>query len=413
MTPTGVDLERSTTPLSGSATRDRFSGPLGDTRQLVGPYLVFVIVVLATIPWRSKTYYEGGADSVVLAKAALSLVALGFAMMVGRSRPPRDVAAAPVVFLALYLACTVLGGMAAGSFVPATVVAVRVAILGTIVVFLTRRYPGPDLLRALIAALATVGFVGAVSGIGSLAQGRLAGGIPTLHPNELASISALVLLWCVWRMVHGHDRPWHLVVIVVAVPILLATGSRTPLVALTVSGLVLVLHTKALRARTVASSLVLLPIVAWFVTSSPIATELLLRGQDASQLTTLSNRTIAWQAALSPKSSPWLEWVGGGLSMKKVEVPGQWWHEQILDSSWISALVQGGIIGLSLTLTWVVYSLARTRRSDDEFAAIQRAIIVYLAVRGLLESGLFDASTAFLVFFVTVLATPVHRRSTV
>ena len=95
--------------------------------------------------------------------------------------------------------------------------------------------------------------------------------------------------------------------------------------------------------------------------------------------------------------------------MKTVAVPGQWWNDQILDSSWISAIVQGGWIGVALCLAWVVYSLIRSFDTPLPFRALQQAIIIYLAVRGILESGLFDATTAFLMFFVTVLATPARR----
>jgi hypothetical protein len=138
---------------------------------------------------------------------------------------------------------------------------------------------------------------------------------------------------------------------------------------------------------------------------------LLLRDQGTAGLTTLSNRTIAWQAALSPKSSGWLEWLGGGLTMKHIQVPGQWWNQQILDSSWISALVQGGLVGLAICVVWVAHSVIGTLKSSHALRGLQLAILVYLVARGLLESGLFDATTAFLVFFGTVMVTPVvsHR----
>lgn len=385
-------------------------------RSGLGAYVVFLILVGATIPWRGKTYFDGGADPVVLAKAALSLGAAGLAVLVTRGRPVRDLPAFPTMFLGLFLLCTLLGGWAAGDLVPSAVIVVRVAILAMTVVVLMRGFEGSFLLSSLIGALGTfalsslIGALGTLAAIGAVTDladfsgGRLSGEFPPLHPNELASTCALIVLWVLARVVRAEDTWFHLVVLVVAMAVLLATGSRTPLGALAISALVLFTHFQAVRRRTFSIALLLTPMGLWLALGTNVLVDLLVRGDTSAQLTTLSNRTIAWRAALAPKDSAWLEWLGGGLTMKRIDVSGQWWNQQILDSSWISALIQGGIVGAAICVVWMMRSLLHVLAAPRASRALQLAILVYLPVRGVLESGLFDATTSFLVFFTAVMS---------
>lgn len=373
-----------------------------------GPYVVFLVLTAAVIPWRSKTYFEGDVDAVVVAKATLSVVALALAALVVLNRGHRQVAAAPLVFLAFYLTCTVLGGWSAGNLGPSAVVAVRVALLALIVTILAQRFDGEQLLACLIGALGTYAAVGAATGLGNLADGRLSGRYPQLHPNELGSICALVVLWCVWKVISGRDTWAHLLGVGLAVAALLGTGSRAAMGALAVAGIVLICSTHALRLRTVVLGLIAVPIGFWLLTGTELLASLVFRGGQIASALTLSNRTIAWQAALAPKDSAWTAWLGGGLTMKRIEVAGQYWNEQIFDSSWISALVQGGFIGLGLCALLVLHSFGRLASSPRPLRGLQFALVTYLALRGFLESGLFDATPSFLVLLTTVLATPVR-----
>jgi hypothetical protein len=382
--------------------------PVASTSRLpVGPYVVFVLLIGASIPWRSKTYYEGGVDSVVLAKAVLSLVALGLAVIVTFRRPVRPIRAAPLVFLLCYLACTMLGAWNTGYLIPGGVIATRVLLVAVTVIVLSRVFSPYTLLGSLVAAVGTFVAAGAVTGIGSLAEGRLAGGIPPLHPNELASGSAVVMLYCLWRVSAGQDTWVHLAAIVGAGGVLAATGSRTPLIAMAVASLIVVFNAQAIRMRTLVLGLALAPVALWMLAGTDVVRSLLFRDETVERLSSLSNRTIAWQAALAPKDSPWLTWFGGGLQLKRIQVPGQFWNVQILDSSWVSALVQAGMAGLVVCVVWVLYSALTTLRSPARLRALQLTLLVYLTLRGFLESGLFDASTSFILFFTTVMVTPV------
>jgi hypothetical protein len=73
----------------------------------------------------------------------------------------------------------------------------------------------------------------------------------------------------------------------------------------------------------------------------------------------------------------------------------------------VSALVQAGMAGLVVCVVWVLYSALTTLRSPARLRALQLTLLVYLTLRGFLESGLFDASTSFILFFTTVMVTPV------
>jgi hypothetical protein len=159
--------------------------------------------------------------------------------------------------------------------------------------------------------------------------------------------------------------------------------------------------------RTLILGLALAPVALWVLVGTDLVRSLLFRDQNAERLSTLSNRTIAWQAALAPRDSVWQTWFGGGLQLKRIEVPGQFWNVQILDSSWVSVLVQAGMAGLVVCALWVLYSALTTLRSPARLRALQLTLLVYLTLRGFLESGLFDASTSFILFFTTVMVTPV------
>ena len=375
-----------------------------------GPYLAFLIMVVATEPWRQDTYFEGTFDGVVIAKALLSVVGVFVAWWLVRNRTRRQVYAWPFVLVGLYLASTVFGGWADELFISSAVIAIRVAILMLAVGLLLSGYDGYSVMAGLVGALATVAAFSVLTAFGHLRDGRLAGGIPPLHPNEIAGISAVVILWLLYRAVNGRENGVDLLVLLVAVGALIASGSRTSLAMVVPAALVLLVSTRRVHLRVLIPFLLALPVLAAGLLLTNTATEVITREGSAEELLSLSNRTIAWQAALAPKDSPWLTWFGGGLSLKQIEVPGQWWSHQILDSSWVSAVVQGGLIGLGLCLVLVVYGTSRIVRTPGELRGFRMALVTFLALRGLLESGMFDASTAFLVLF-TALALPDAART--
>lgn len=368
-----------------------------------GPFFAFLVTVVATERWRADTLFEGGFDPVVISKAALSVVGALLAWWLVRNRERRPVVAWPFILMTLYLGCTIFGGWASHDLMASVVVAIRIAILMFSVCLLLRGYDGYSVMAGLVGALATVGTFSVLTG--SFTDGRLVGGLPPLHPNEIASICATVILWLLYRAVNGRENGLDLVALVTAVGILLATGSRTSLVMLLPSALILLLSARRFHVRTLVPFLLFLPLCAIGLTMTDAISGVLTREGNADNVLSLSNRTIAWQAAFTPNADPWRTWFGGGLALKEIEVPGQWWSHQILDSSWVSALVQGGYLGFALCLAMVLYGLIRIAGTRGELRGFRLALVVFLALRGVMESGLFDASAAFLGLF-TALAMP-------
>ncbi|MFT4216801.1 MAG: hypothetical protein QM619_06390 [Micropruina sp.] len=364
-----------------------------------------LITVVATEPWRSGTYFEGAFDGVVITKALLSGVAAVTAWFLVRTRPRLTVPAWPAILVALYLSITVFGGWAEDALLSSTVIAVRVLILIAIVNLLLSGYDGYSVMAGLVGALATVAAVSVLTGGLRPSDGRLAGGIPPLHPNEIAAISAVAILWLLYRATNGRENAVDLVVLTLAGTALIASGSRTSLVMILPAAAVLVLTARRFHLRVFIPFVLSLPIVAFGLLYSDALTGALTRDGSSDDIGSLSNRTIAWQSALMPKSSEWQTWLGGGLTLKQIEVPGQWWSHQILDSSWVSALVQGGYLGIVTCLALIVYGVYRVARLPGELRGFRLALILFLSLRGILESGLFDASTAFLTCF-TALALP-------
>jgi hypothetical protein len=349
-------------------------------------------------------YYEGGVDTVVLAKAALSVLALALAIYLARDRlRDLDVPVSPVLMLLAYLAVTIVGGYASDQLSAAAVLAVRVAILAFTVVFLAARFPSRVVMSSLVHILAVLTTAAAVSGLPSAAQGRLQGVIPPLNPNELALMASVCLVWTFAKMVRAEETRADLVRLGACAGVILLTGSRASLAALCIAVVAMALKATAFTPRSFALTALLAPVLAYVALGTDVLSSVFLRGGERG-FSTLSNRTIAWDAALTSDRDPWQMWFGAGLSQKKISVSGQWWETQLLDSSWISAVVQGGLLGSALVLVMVVstgYRAARAPRNPQ--GALWAGLVVLLAGRAFLESGLFDSTTAFAVFMVVAI----------
>lgn len=365
-----------------------------------GALVVCLLLVIAQVPWRSGVLYEGGADVVVLAKGVLTVTALVAAIAVSRARGPghrRDVPASPFLWVCAYLACTVLGAAADGRLAPTLVLSARALLVLLTIAVLMSTYHHIDVLHAVIASIGLLVVVAALTGLATGTTDRLSGGLPPLHANELASLGTMCLIWVLARVLRGDGRPAPVVMVPLCASIIVLTGSRASLAAGAAAVLVLVLFATRVHVA-VACTLAAVPAVVYgVVVLTPLLQEVVTRGEDASRLTTFADRLYAWEAAAAPGQSTWHQWFGGGLSQKTVEVTGQTWTEQALDSSWVSALVQAGWLGLAIAACWVVAILLASSRSPREWRGVLVSLTVFLALRGFLESGLFEASASFVV----------------
>ena len=136
---------------------------------------------------------------MVIAKALLSILALTMAWNTRLACSERQpVRTAAVWFVLAYVAIATFGAWSTSDVVPSAVLGVRMLIIALSVLLLARSVDREELLRAWLSALLAVGLVAAVTGLPSLASGRLRGGVPPLHPNELAILCGLPAVGLSW-----------------------------------------------------------------------------------------------------------------------------------------------------------------------------------------------------------------------
>jgi hypothetical protein len=373
-------------------------------------YLCCLLLVVGTIPWRQKTYFSGGLDPVVRAKAVIGLTALILSGVLALRRPPMvAIGGRTITFATCYLVISVVGGWAAGTLLPSVVVATRVAMILATVALLLIAFGTRAVTTAIAGSLGCVAGVALVTGIGSVTSGRWEGGIPPLAPNEIAFICGGVVVYLVHRMMLGTG-PWAPVLATALFGIMWLTGSRTTTATLVLAVVVMVLQARTFSVSAFLAMVVAVPAVAYVATATATISNLLLRG-GSENVTTLSSRTIAWNAAATMDAGGFQRWFGGGLTLKRIPVSGQYWQDQILDSSWVSALVQVGRLGLVVVLVWVVSTAWTALSSDHSWRILWTGLLAFIVPRSLLESGMFDASTVFILFALVSLATERVTRS--
>lgn len=369
------------------------------TRRLELGHLAWASMIAAVVPWRSNTFYQSGADPVVLAKAAISLLALAISFWAyKRAAQHHSLPAIPIFLLFGYLAVTVVGGLANREVSAALVVTIRVMILMIAILLLVAAYGTRGATRSFIHVLAVLVSLSTLIGIFTF-TGRL-GGI--LHPNALAFATAVVGIWLLSTILAGEDHGWEFFALAACLGVVFLTGSRSSLGAFGVTALVMIFRITALRKRTLIILAMGFPITTYIVTTTDLLTSLFMRG-GSQQVTTLSNRTIAWEAAINLQRDVWQTWFGQGLQQKKIRVPGQLWDTQLLDSSWISAFVQGGNLGAILALLLGMGTLLYAAFAPRKQGAVWLGLALVAASTGILESGLLDGSVLFMVFWLASL----------
>jgi hypothetical protein len=360
-------------------------------------FVVVLLLVACTVGWRRGQYFAGSLDPVVIAKGALSGLALALAFFAAQSGPRRRLGTGSVWVLGAVLGSSVFGALVHGTLMPSGLVAFRVAVLAAAVFFLLRGSGVYEVFASLALACGVVGLVAAVTGLASASSGRLAGGVPPLSPNELALLGGIVVIFAAWRIVLG-EFSWRLVApAVIALGIVWMTGSRTALLMLLAALAVMALHIRRARVGLVVGGLVLGGVGAIVALTTGVLSGFLER--DGAGVSTLESRFVAWDAATTWADSLWQLVFGGGLSVKIIQVQGQWWNEQPLDSSWVSLLVQTGVLGLVVSAGWVIWVLRGVLRAPRAYRALFFGLWVFFVGRSLVESGLFDATPAFLGFF--------------
>jgi hypothetical protein len=177
-----------------------------------------------------------------------------------------------------------------------------------------------------------------------------------------------------------------------------ATGSRTGLAVMILGMVLALLFARPLTSGVMISVLATIPVVYIVIGFTDVLSNIISRGEDLSKLLTLNSRSIAWEAVLSTPSDTWQWWIGAGLSIKKIAVTGQYWDEQVFDSSWVSSIAQSGMIGTAVLAAFVVVTFVFSARSY-ELRGITIPLLALTLLRSILENGLVESSATFALFF--------------
>ncbi|WP_315771551.1 O-antigen ligase family protein [Rhodococcoides kroppenstedtii] len=365
-------------------------------------WLPLLLLLVASIPWRRGAYFSGGLDTVVIAKAALTVVAASLALPYG-ALPRRAVPAAPFVLLGLYLTISAFGAWMYGDLIPTLALVMRVGLAAVVVYCLLSSFDTADVLMGLARGMLVVGGFAAVTGLPTLSSGRLSGGLPPIAPNEIAILCGVPFIVLFWRAVYvGRSRLDVLLLVALAVTVY-ATASRTGIALLVAATLLALIRARHLRAIVVVMAAASAPLLAYVCAYTDVFAGFLDRG-GTGNTATLNSRTIAWTAA-AELAQDWLQHLfGAGMSRKIIAVTGQYWSTQTLDSTWVSTLVQAGYLGLVLLVGLIVYGARGVAFVPGPLSVLLAVLLFFSVGRSILESGMMDASSGFLTFFVLVTA---------
>lgn len=365
--------------------------------------LVCLLLLISSVAWRKGMYFSGGLDVVVLGKAALGLVALALAATAPRRGTPwTRLSVGPLPLLAAYLCITTVGAALHAAGFPTAVLAGRVILISVTVVFLVRAFPVAQLLSALTAAMLLLAGFASLTGIGSLAGGRLYGGLPPLNANEISLLISVPLLCVMWRCIHRVANWRDVALILPALGVIWLTGTRTGLVMLALAVVVMILMAPRISAPLFCCGVLAVPMLLAVLFLTPVLSSYATRGDSASVLT-LNSRTVAWNAAFHYSDTLPEQLLGVGLAVKQIPVSAMYRTDQILDSTWVSAWVQAGILGTAALALLVLLTVARAATSAPPTRSLAVAVLVLLLGRSILESGLFDASPSFITFLCVAL----------
>lgn len=370
---------------------------------------MWVLLLASLLPWRTGAYYSGGLDPTVIAKAAVGLAALGLSIEMATHRSARmQLGPRTLVLVGLYVLITLFGAFASGSLLSSGILAVRVVMVAATVALAMVSYPLAQMMRTAMVSMTLVGLASIASGLGSLSHGGQGGVLNPVTPNDIAMLFGPPTIWLLWRMLNGRTSAMHLVVFVGLCGLTYLTGSRTGLIALLLAAFIVLVQAPKLPIGGFLGLIASLPAAYYVVFFTGTFSKFANRG-GTGNVTTLNSRTIAWSAAFSAPMDAWQHWFGAGLDVKTVAVSGTYWQTQVLDSSWVSAFVQGGMVGIALLGLLALVSVVAALRAPRPARALLAALVVYALVRSGLENGLVDSYTMFVALLIPTLASELRE----
>jgi O-antigen/teichoic acid export membrane protein len=242
-------------------------------------------------------------------------------------------------------------------------------------------------LTSLTVILASVG-AGVLIAPHKALGGRLSGVLWDIPPTQVAHYAAIttglvIILWVCGRL---RGRPT-LLVVTVTIGVLLATHTRTALVAMTagllVAGLSLIAGNARVRKLFAATGAVIATAV---MTVSSVIVSFLARGEGTSELTDLTGRTLVWGPLLSFPRDKFQEIFGFGLSNDA-------FNGLPIDSNWLASYNDQGLFGVVTCATILIFLLVMAYFQPR---GVQRALalflITYCLVASFTEVGFTNAN---------------------
>lgn len=367
-------------------------------------YLVFLLLLVSSVAWRKGAFFSGGVDGVVLAKAALT--SLAFLVAAASRRPSGawgSVRGAPMLWLVAYLTVATVGGLLSGDILPSFVLAARVGLLAATLLLVVVSHRWEAVVSAMAGSMLALALFGAATGVGSIAEtGRLYGGIPPLNANEICFLISVPLVVTFWRCVAEHARWFEYAALPLLLGLVWLSGARTGLAALVIALLTVLALSRRVPALIAAMCATAIPVVLYATFFTTALAAYAGRG-GLESLVTLNSRTVAWRSALDYHDTTVGQIFGGGLSLKQVPVSAMYRSQQILDSTWVSAILQSGYLGLALLVLLVLAAFVRAFRTTPAAVPLIVSLFAMVIVASTMESGLFDTTPAFILFFTLTL----------
>lgn len=239
--------------------------------------------------------------------------------------------------------------------------------------------------------------------------GRLSGALWPIPPTQVAHYAAVLMgLVLIGWLVGETAAKWAALAFVVCGAVLLATHTRTALLALIVGLGVAVASSFLGHARVRRVSVVTLTVaLIGTLLFAPVIGTWLLRGQSVDQVGLLTGRTLVWQQVVSLPRGFLGTLVGSGPSNGSFSgLP--------IDSNWVATFLDAGLLGVCIQVLAVgalLVTAAVRERSRSRACAL--FLIVYFVTASFTESGLNGPTSYFLDLTVaaSLLARPMTGRA--
>ena len=212
------------------------------------------------------------------------------------------------------------------------------------------------------------------------------------HSNTLGQYSGLtVILGVALYRFYGQRSRWRLIVIGLAAAALMASLSRTSLIA-TMAGLV-AMHQQAIfspenRKKYFVLALLVLPMFAVVATQMDFGKTIedkltmVSKSGDAEELTSATGRAEIWEYAILLISKQPLTGYGAATSKYFLENHSMYTHNLLLNVAF-STGVFGGLVGLVMLLYQVAFAALRPH-------VVTSSVIAFIFVNGLFENVMFS-----------------------